>query len=67
MNDGTYRRLAEAILVAHQRHDVGGVGGCLCGRLDLGESWAAHVAEILDQAGALSTGPPRRYNPEAPR
>lgn len=56
MNDGTYRRLAEAILVAHQRRDGG--GNCLCGALDLGESWARHVAEILAAAGALRDRPP---------
>lgn len=49
--DGTYRRLAGSILVAHQRMDGG--GGCLCGRLRLGEGWADHVAEILNTAGAL--------------
>ena len=53
MNDATYRQLAAAILVAHQRHRRDGVYGCLCGRLELGESWAEHVAKILDQAGAL--------------
>lgn len=53
MNDGTYRRLALAILVAHQRLDS---GSCLCGPLVLGTSWAEHVAEILDQAGTLRAG-----------
>lgn len=50
MNDGTYRRLAESILVAHQRRND---SNCLCGELQLGQSWAAHVAKILDLAGAL--------------
>lgn len=50
MSDHTYRWLAAAILVAHQRTDD---SGCLCGRLRLGESWAAHVARVLDDAGAL--------------
>ena len=50
MSDATYRTLAAAILVAHQRIES---SGCLCGRLRLGESWAAHVAEVLDHAGAL--------------
>jgi len=49
--DSTYVDLAEAVLVAHQREDGG--GGCLCGRLMLGGSWAVHVAEVLDAAGAL--------------
>lgn len=50
MNDGTYRRLAASVLVAHQRRDD---SGCLCGKLKLGESWVDHVAEVLDAAGAL--------------
>lgn len=49
--------LATAVLTAHQRR---GGGGCLCGRLKLGESWAAHVAEVLDAAGALRDRPPGR-------
>lgn len=48
--DGTYRRLAAAVLVAHQRD---GAGGCLCGWSVLGASWADHVAQVLDAAGAL--------------
>jgi hypothetical protein len=56
MNDGTYRRLAEYVLVAHQRRDI---GSCMCGPLPLGSSWAAHVAEILEAAGALRTSPPK--------
>lgn len=51
MNDGTYRQLAQAILVAHQRD--GRTTGCMCGWLDLGKSWAEHVANVLDDAGAL--------------
>lgn len=54
MADRTYRNLAESILVAHQRAD----GGCLCRELPLGASWAAHVAELLDRAGALRRRPP---------
>lgn len=50
--DSTYRALAAAILVAHQRTDA---SGCLCGRLPLGASWSDHVARILDDAGALRT------------
>jgi len=53
MPDATYRQLATAVLVAHQRHE----SGCLCGRLGLGESWAEHVAETLDAAGALRDRP----------
>lgn len=52
MNDGTYRRLAASILIAHQRRDA---GSCLCGWSELGHSHAEHVAEILDLAGALRT------------
>ena len=57
MTDGTYRHLATAVLIAHQRR---GDSNCLCGRLELGESWAAHVAEALDEAGALRDRPPER-------
>lgn len=51
MTDQTYAQLASAILVAHQRHLI--PAGCLCGPLPLGTSWADHVAEVLDAAGAL--------------
>ena len=57
MNDGTYRRLAEAVLVAHQRRDS---GSCLCGWSELGRSHAAHVAGVLEVAGALRDRPPSR-------
>ena len=57
MNDGTYRRLAEAVLVAHQRRDS---GSCLCGWSELGRSHAAHVAAVLEVAGALKDRPPSR-------
>ena len=57
MNDGTYRRLAEAVLVAHQRRDS---GSCLCGWSELGRSHAAHVAAVLEVAGALRDRPPSR-------
>ena len=57
MADGTYRRLAAAVLVAHQRRDD---SNCLCGELRLGESWAGHVARVLDRAGALRDRPPER-------
>lgn len=49
-----YTKLAEAVLVAHQRQDG---SNCLCGRLKLGESWATHVAAILYHAGALKERP----------
>lgn len=55
MADGTYRRLAAAVLIAHQQTST---SGCLCGRTALGESWAAHVAEVLDAVGALRDRPP---------
>lgn len=55
MSDGTYIRLATAVLTAHQRRDD---SNCLCGELKLGESWAAHVAQVLDRAGALRDRPP---------
>jgi hypothetical protein len=53
--DGTYRRLAAAVLIAHQRRDA---ASCLCGWSVLGESWAVHVAEVLEVAGALRVRPP---------
>ncbi len=52
MNDGTYRQLAAAVLVAHQRRDI---GSCLCGWSELGKSHAEHVAAVLEAAGALRT------------
>jgi hypothetical protein len=55
MADLTYRRLAASSLVAHQRRDA---ASCLCGWSVLGESWAVHVAEVLDAAGALRDRPP---------
>lgn len=61
MPDDTYRRLAAAVLVAHQRHG----GGCLCGWHELGSSHAAHVADVLAEAGALQVPP--AYRREADR
>ena len=55
--DGTYIRLAAAVLVAHQQSKD---SSCLCGRVRLGESWARHVAEVLDAAGALQVVPADR-------
>jgi hypothetical protein len=55
MNDGAYKRLAESILVAHQRRAD---SNCLCGGLMPGQSWARHVAELLDKAGAIRDRPP---------
>ena len=49
MSDETYIQLATAVLVAHQRYK----GGCLCGWHELGKSYAQHVAQVLDAAGAL--------------
>lgn len=48
--DTTYEDLAAAVLVAHQRADV---GWCLCGWGEPGASHARHVARVLRQAGAL--------------
>lgn len=55
MVDATYRQLAAALLVAHQRRDS---GSCLCGWSELGKSHAEHVAAVLDAAGALRDRPP---------
>lgn len=55
MADGTYRRLAAAILVAHQRRDD---TNCLCGGLSIGASWSDHVAAVLDATGVLRDRPP---------
>lgn len=52
---GTYRDLASAVLVAHQRYNA---SSCLCGWSELGQSWAEHVASVLDAAGALRDRPP---------
>jgi len=57
MTDFTYLRLAEAILTAHQRRED---SNCLCGELMLGQSWAWHVAELLNEAGALRDRPPTK-------
>lgn len=57
MVDLTYQRLAAAVLVAHQRRDI---GSCLCGWSELGKSHADHVAAVLDAAGALRTSPSQR-------
>lgn len=57
MGDLTYRRLAAAVLVAHQRRDD---TSCLCGWAELGRSHAEHVAWVLDSAGALRERPPRK-------
>lgn len=54
MADLTYRRLAEAVLVAHQRRDS---ASCLCGWSELGHSFAEHQAAVLDAAGALRGRP----------
>lgn len=54
MSDYTYRRLAAAVLTAHQRYTS---DGCLCGWAELGRSHADHVAEVLDAAGALRGSP----------
>lgn len=61
MQRGTYRDLAAAVLVAHQRYDA---SSCLCGWSELGQSWAEHVASVLDDAGALRERPPVRDRDE---
>lgn len=43
---------AEAILIAHQRRDV---GSCLCGWAELGKSHAGHQAAALREAGLLAS------------
>jgi hypothetical protein len=43
-------RRAEAILIAHQRRDV---GSCLCGWAELGKSHGGHQAEKLREAGLI--------------
>jgi hypothetical protein len=42
---------AEAILIAHQRRDV---GSCLCGWAELGKSHAGHQVAKLREAGLLT-------------
>jgi hypothetical protein len=41
---------AEAILIAHQRRDV---GSCLCGWSELGRTHAGHQVKMLAEAGVL--------------
>jgi hypothetical protein len=41
---------AEALLISHQRRDV---GSCLCGWSELGKSHAGHQAAVLREAGLL--------------
>ena len=53
MADSTYVRLAEAVLIAHQRYK----DGCLCGWHELGRSHAVHVVEVLVTAGAIKERP----------
>lgn len=43
-------RRAEAILIAHQRRDI---GSCLCGWSELGKSHAGHQVQMLSDAGVL--------------
>jgi hypothetical protein len=42
---------ATAVLVVHQRRDV---GSCLCGWAELGRSHAQHQAKMLGGAGLLA-------------
>jgi hypothetical protein len=41
---------AEAVLISHQRRDV---GSCLCGWAELGKSHAGHQVAKLREAGLL--------------
>jgi hypothetical protein len=43
--------LAQAVLLLHQRQDV---GGCMCGWEQWGSSHTEHVVQALRQAGVLS-------------
>jgi hypothetical protein len=45
-------RQAEAVLISHQRRDV---GSCLCGWAELGKSHAGHQIVMLSEAGLLAT------------
>jgi hypothetical protein len=46
----TADELAEATLVAHQRHTI---RSCLCGWSELGRSHARHQVQMLREAGLL--------------
>lgn len=46
----TADEMAEAILVAHQRHTI---RSCLCGWSELGRSHARHQVAMLREAGLL--------------
>lgn len=50
----TVDQTAEAILIAHQRRDV---GSCLCGWSELGKSYAGHQVAMLCEAGLLNDVP----------
>lgn len=43
-------RRAEALLISHQRRDV---GSCLCGWSEWGKSHAGHQVAVLREAGLL--------------
>lgn len=45
---------ATAILVAHQRRDI---GSCLCGWAELGRSHPGHQVQMLAGAGVLAVAP----------
>ena len=47
----TVAETAQAILVAHQRRDI---GSCLCGWADLGRSHPGHQVQMLAAAGVLT-------------
>jgi hypothetical protein len=46
---------AEAVLVAHQRFDI---GSCLCGWAELGKSHAGHQVAMLRRAQLLNDRAP---------
>lgn len=46
----TIDQIAEAILIAHQRHSI---RGCLCGWSELGRSHPGHQVAMLREAGLL--------------
>ena len=47
----TVAETAQAILVAHQRRDI---GSCLCGWAELGRSHPGHQVQMLAGAGVLA-------------
>lgn len=50
-NNPTLDETAEAVLVAHQRRDL---GSCLCGWSELGKSHPRHQVAMLREAGIFA-------------